>query len=171
MLLSAFAAIVFATSTPSAPDPGAVHEHARRSITILLRAPVDEAFDAFGVIEEKKWSPGWNPRFVFPTEPVQAEGGIFVVPDGASQQVWLIQTWDVTAHVARYAAIDPGMTVTLIQIRVTPLSGTTSSAFITYERTGLSEAGDAQTRHFDQHFAASSPHWEQTINDYLRTRR
>jgi hypothetical protein len=140
--------------------------HAHQSFTITLNAVPDVAVRAFGAVAEERWAPGFDPRFAYPNPPKDTEGAVFTL-DGKTTQVWLLQRWDMTQHVVRYVAVDPGVKISAIDIEVAPLGANGSRATVTYDRTSLSPAGDAEVAAWAKTFAAQAPDWATAINGYL----
>jgi len=142
---------------------------AERSFTILLNAPASVAMAAFGPLEERRWAPDWNPRFLFPTPAREEQGAVFVV-ERERKQTWLLQTWNPHDGIARYVAFDPDVKLTEIVIQVEPIDARSSRAVVAYTRTSLGQAGDREVAAFADSFAGEASHWQSAINAYLATR-
>ena len=159
--------IAAASLGPAAHDVAAAgHVQTELSFRITLNAPPDRAIRAFGSVAEQVWDPDWHPNYIFPAEPKDCEGAVFSV-DSGNIQTWLLQTWDMHNRVVRYIAFDPGVKLSEITIRVSPLDQRHSDAQVTYKRTGLSTTGDKQIAHWAAHFASEAPQWAAAINGYL----
>jgi hypothetical protein len=149
--------------------PPRAHEHASRSFTITLDAPIDRAMSAFGAIEEERWNPAWVPRFAYPAPARDVSGAVFTTE--APPAYWLLQLWDTRHHVVRYVAVDPGMMVSTFDIRLSQSSSTTSTAIVSENCTAVSAQGDKQVQRFAAHFTHQGPHWARAINAYLAAQR
>ena len=159
-------AVVLPSAEPQKSDLASSRLHVERSFTIALNARPDVAVRAFGALAEEKWAHGFRPQFAYPNPPKDVEGAVFTL-QAPKTQIWLLQTWDMVHHIVRYVAVDPGVKITALVIRVAPFGTDKSRATVTYDRTSLSQAGDAEVADFAKTFASGAPHWEKAINGYL----
>ncbi len=70
------AALGIVATLPSLAAQASPLESATRSFTITLHAGFDRAFESFGPVEEKNWSPEFDPAFIY-------RSGIDMHPDFA----------------------------------------------------------------------------------------
>jgi len=164
-LLPLLALLAPSPIAPMAESPGG-RLHVERSFTITLNAGTEVATRAFGAVAEERWAPGFSPLFAYPNPPKDVEGAVFTLQVPRTQ-IWLLQTWDMVDHVVRYVAVDPGIKISVIVIRVTPFGTNQSRATVTYDRTSLSTAGDAEVAEFAKTFVNQASEWENAINAYL----
>jgi hypothetical protein len=164
-LFSLLALVLLSTEAATSGSAGG-RLHVERSFTITLNARPDAAARAFGAVAEERWAPGFEPLFAYPNPPSDVEGAVFTVR-APKTQIWLLQTWDMVHHVVRYVAVDPGVKITALVIRVAPFGVDKSRATVTYDRTSLSSAGDAEVARFAKMFVSEAPQWERAINGYL----
>jgi hypothetical protein len=144
----------------------AEHLRADRSFVISLRAPAGVATSAFGPVEERGWSPEWNPDFVYPHQPKSVEGAVFTVGSGPERSTWLLETFDPRRHLVRYVTVGPDV-LTRVTLRVEAAGASRSRATITFARTALSDDGDVAVAHFARHFTGQAPHWQAALNAYF----
>src|SRR5271165_5113007 len=75
----------------------AVLAHTRREFTLVVNAPFEKATPLFGAHEERKWAPGWDPQFVYPSTAADRQGSIFQVKHGQNTSVWTTTAFDLSA--------------------------------------------------------------------------
>ena len=56
------------------PAASAALAHTRTEFRFTVEAPFEQTAPLFGADEERKWSPDWNPQFVYP-EPAHDQPG------------------------------------------------------------------------------------------------
>jgi len=153
----------------SAGEPTAsawVAKRAVRTGTVRVLATPDEALPLFTPIGEKAWSPGWDPRMVYPggdagPEPDQ----VFTVshPHGG-EAVWVVDAFDPRAHRVEYLYVLPEHVVCRIRVHCDPDGPHATRATVTYTMTGLSDAGNRIVEDLTADaFARRMAHWEDWI--------
>lgn len=145
---------------------------AERSFTITLPAPPDQAFLAFGPVEEQKWAPEWRPTFVYQEGP---EGhpsfAVFTVVKAREQATWVMSHYDLSGRAVQYVNTVPGKIMTVINIACQAAEPGQTRATVTYRRTALAADAIPAVEEFAREFAAQGPHWERAINEYLRGKK
>jgi hypothetical protein len=142
------------------------------SFTIALAGPVKEATPLFGPMRETEWAPDWKPRFLHPANGAQHAGVVFTTTGAnGDERIWLLANYDVDLGQVDYAVFTPGLVVNEIKIRVGADGERHCKATITYRRSALTVAGNAEVARLDSHWAEEQQNeWERSINAVL-TRR
>jgi hypothetical protein len=142
---------------------------AERSFAITLHAEPAPACEAFGPIQEKRWSPLWEPDFISWTgSKTDPDTAVFTTAGHAGGKLlWVMTAHDCKSGLVQYVNVNPGTVVTVIEIRCTALSKNETRATVTSRKTALSPGGNDAVQRFADHFALQGPHWEQAINGYL----
>jgi hypothetical protein len=155
--------------TQAQQAPEAALASAESSFAITLHAGPAPACEAFGPIEEKRWSPLWEPDFISWTgSKTNPDTAVFTTAGHAGGKLlWVMTAHDCKSGLVQYVNVDPGNAVTVIEIRCTELSKNETRATVTSRKTALSPAGNDAVQSFADHFALQGPHWEQAINGYL----
>ena len=91
----------------------ALHSEVVHKISLPL--PVVDCFFLFTPIGEKEWVPGWEPRFLWPTDGHTREGMVFLTGQGPEESFWTVTDFDQARHYARYCRITPGSRSVLVE--------------------------------------------------------
>ena len=141
-----------------------------QAATIVLNGNIEKVFPLFGAIEEKKWSPDWQPTPVFPASGKMEEGFIFQTPDhvpNALLRTWIVANYDLSDHLVKYI-VTTANRVTIIKVRCSKSDMNRTQAEITYTLTGLTEEGNEISEHLiNNMFKHNLRDWETAINNYL----
>jgi hypothetical protein len=139
-------------------------------MTYHLDGPVNDIFPLFEIMEEKKWSPDWDPTPVYPATGEIREGAVFRTPGhvhGESPLTWVITRYDRQNHAIVYTVVGANR---VIQIAVTcdSVAQNRTAATITYDLTGLSAEGNRISHHtILKMFAHQLSDWQEAINRYM----
>src|SRR5579863_1084399 len=104
------------TAAESAP---AALTHARTEFHFTADASLENVAPLFGANEERKWSPDWNPQFLFPQPAHDQPGMVFKIMHGQHEAVWVNTAFDLAAGHIQYAYILNDAMATLIDIHLT----------------------------------------------------
>ena len=157
-LAAPLAAAHFADA-PANADP----IHVVRTGSLHIEAPPHLAFELFTAPGEELWVEGWKPTVL--SGDGLAAGTVFVT-DVHDPTIWIVVDFDRELRHARYARVSPGSRAGTVDVKVESDGDGGSIARVTYELTGLSEAGNEQLREFDeQAYAQMMESWEQMIRD------
>jgi hypothetical protein len=159
LLLGAAALLAALASAPPATLPAAT-----ASITLHLHAGADRAFPMFDPVNEARWSPGWRPAFLGGLR--VAAGMVFTTEDHSGRATWLLDRYDLSAHVLRYVVFRPAE-LSMLDISVQPAGPDASVATVAYTKTALDASAAAGVAAFAHHFPSQGPHWESAINAAL----
>ena len=78
--------------------------------------------------------------------------------------------YDRVGHEVAYLKVEPGMTVTHIEVRCDPQRDRATGAEVTYTLTSLTEDGSKVVEDFtDEHYQRWIASWSEAINHYLET--
>ena len=172
----AIAAVVLLTttitsSTAWAQKPGGPTEdapdHTRTDFSFTVDAPFDQIAPLFGANEERKWSAGWNPQFIYPTPAHDQQGMVFKVAHGQFTSVWVNTALDLAAGHIQYAYVLNDAMATLIDIHVARQSAQKTAVTVVYERTALLPEANEQVQHFIKGDAGAGKEWGDAINSYF----
>jgi len=137
-----------------------------RTGTVRVLATPNDALPLFTPLGEKAWSPGWDPRMVFPDGAAGPERDqVFTVshPHGG-EAVWVVDAFDPAEHRVEYLYVLPEHVVCRIAVQCEPDGPGATRARVTYTMTGLSEAGNRIVGELTpEAFAKRMTHWEELI--------
>lgn len=143
-----------------------------QSASIVLNGNIEKVFPLFGAMEEKKWSPDWQPEPVFPASGKMEEGFIFQTPDhmpNAPLRTWVVARYDLSEHFVKYI-VTTANRVTIITVHCSKTGVNKTKAEILYVITGLTEEGNEISHHsIVNMFKQNLRDWEEAINKYLST--
>jgi hypothetical protein len=154
-----------ASGTPQ--GPGVVRAHTEEKFAVIARAPMPQVVPLFGADKERVWAPGWDPHFVHPVPASDEEGMVFTAAHSHLRSVWVNTEFDPKAGRIQYVYVIPDAMVTRITLRLMP-EGNQTRVQVAYDRTALSEEGDAHVRHMSERDRGSGPDWEKQVNEYLQ---
>jgi len=141
-----------------------------QSASIVLNGNIEKVFPLFGAMEEKKWSPDWQPMPVFPASGKMEEGFIFKTPDhvpDAPLRTWIVAKYDLSDHLVKYIVATANQ-ITMITVHCSQSDLNKTKAEITYTLTGLNEEGNEISQHLIiRIFKHNLQDWETAINQYL----
>jgi len=137
--------------------------------SILLHAPIEDAFPLFSPLGERQWVAGWNPEILSPRGADWAEGMVFRTVSEGRQVTWVVAHLDRQAHRVVYYRTEPGLVVARVEVRCQPVGDRRTRVATQYDYVGLSEAGNDHVAEWtDAAYAAKMAGWESTINEVLR---
>lgn len=140
--------------------------------SIVLNGSIEKVFPLFGAMEERKWSPDWQPAPVYPVSGKMEEGFIFQTPDhvpNAPLLTWVVATYDLSDHLVKYI-VTTANRITIISVHCSQTNMNRTRAEITYTLTGLTEEGNEISQHLIiAMFKHNLKDWETAINRYLNT--
>ena len=143
-----------------------------RTAEIVLNGHIAEVFPLFNPVEEPKWAPQFQPRFIYPADQTVQQGMTFKTAGHGDEAdlVWRINEYDQATYHIQYLvyATDRYWTIT---IDCHEADGGKTSARVTYDFLPLEQAGVAVSQaSIDALFANDLTDWEQAINSYLAGR-
>jgi len=148
--------------------PVFVGERALRSHSFELPLPASEAFRFFEPEGERAWAPGWNPAYVYPPNGEPEKGMVFTTGEGAEHTIWIVNAYAPTAGAIEYARITPGARIAIVRVQCSPMEVGSVRVTVSYEYTGLSEAGNAYVRSMDEAaYRAFIDSWGEAIRKVL----
>ena len=150
---------------PASSTGTLLHTHNEFSFTV--DAPFDQVVPLFGAEEERKWSAGWNPQFVYPTPARDQQGMVFTVAHDQLTSVWVNTALDLAAGHIQYAYVLEDAMAVLIDIHVTRQGANKTDVKVAYERTALVPEANQHVQHFAKGDAGAGKEWGDAINAYL----
>ena len=143
----------------------ALHSEATHIISLPL--PIADCFALFTPIGEKDWVPGWQPRFLWPSDGRTTKGMVFLTGQGAEETFWTVVDFDEASHYARYCRITPGSRSVLVEIQCAATGLDQTEVEVRYTLTGHNEAGNQAVQAFTAAFAAMIEEWRTLILNWL----
>lgn len=148
------------------PNPPTL-AHTHNQFTFTIAGPYERVFPLFGALEERKWSPGWNPQFAYPDPARDVQGMVFTVEHAGVSAVWTSTAFDEASGHVQYVYVMSAALVTLVDIHVERAGATETKVTVVYERTALKPEANENVNHFARGDAKSGPEWARAINGYL----
>ncbi len=172
-MVVAISAIVLTTTRLNSQEhePPARAAQVRTEFHFVVNAPYEQAAPLFGADEERKWAPGWDPKFLYPVPAKDQQGSVFRVHHGSHDSVWTTTEFDLVAGHIQYVNVIYDTMLTRIDIRLTRSSADKTAVSVVYERTALTPEANHQVAHFAQQDGAAGPEWAEQINHYLQRGR
>jgi hypothetical protein len=149
---------------PAANEPLA---HMRTEFKFTANASFEQTAPVFGAYEERKWSPEWNPKFVYPIPAHDQPGMVFQVAHGQMTSTWVNTAFDLAGGHIQYAYVLNDAMVTVIDIHLTREGATKTAVDVVYERTALMPEANEHVQHFAKGDQQAQQEWEQAINGYF----
>jgi len=141
-----------------------VGERAMRTHSFDLPLPPAEAFHLFEPEGERSWAPGWNPVYVFPADGQPEKGMVFTTGEGVEFTIWIVLGYAPSAGAVEYARITPGARLAIVRVQCLASEPAKTRVTVSYEFTGLSEAGNAYVRSMDESaYSTFIDSWGETI--------
>jgi hypothetical protein len=125
-------------------------ERALRTHSFDLPMPLSAAFPLFEPEGERAWAPGWDPKYVYPADGRPQKGMVFVTDADDEETLWLVLQHEPRAGAVEYARITPGNRVAIVRVQCDAMDQGSTRVTVSYEYTGLSEAGNAYVRSMDE---------------------
>ena len=171
MPMTAFAIMVFlatvSTCACAQQTPTGGLLHARTEFKFTVNAPLEQAAPLFGANEERKWAPGWDPQFIYPTPAYDQQGMVFRIEHPHHTAVWVNTAFDLAAGHIQYAYVLNDAMATLIDIHLTREAAQKTAVTVVYERTALIPEANDHVQHFADGDRKAQKEWEGQINGYL----
>lgn len=138
--------------------------HIHSSHTIVVDAPVDQAFMYFTPAGEELWVDGWRPNYVHPQDGRTVEGMVFTTGDGDERTIWTLADFDRTAHRSRYVRCTPASRTSIVEVRCSALDAGRTTVQVSYTLTALNAAGERVLQDFEgERFTAMIDDWADKI--------
>lgn len=161
-----------AKAAPQEPaGSGTALAHTRTEFKFTVDAPFERTAPLFGANEERKWSPDWNPQFVYPIPAHDQPGMVFRVDHPHHSSVWVNTAFDLTAGHIQYACVLNDAMATLIDIHLTREGAEKTGVTVVYERTALLPEANEHVQHFTKGDAGAGKEWSNAINRYFAKAR
>ena len=156
---------VMRRDTTPVPGPDSLPPvHVARSATFQLPTSLAATLPLFSPEGERAWVPGWDPEYLHPRSGATTPGTIFRTRHNGEEILWLILRYDLDLGCAEYARITPGSRMGTVRIQAKPVDPDHTTVTVTYELTGLTEAGNRALEGMTaQAFAAMIANWQRAI--------
>ena len=116
-----------------------------RQLEQELGVPIVERgqrFIGFTPDGERLWVPGFDPEYLHPLSGEQGPGAIFTTTHGGESTLWMVLRFSQDEGVAEYARVTPGSRRGIVRVALEATGPASSRARVSYDLTGLSEAGN-----------------------------
>jgi hypothetical protein len=165
IMLAGVVASTKAHAQESAANPQLTHT--RTEFHFTVDAPFEQTAPLFGAHEERKWSPDWNPQFIYPSPAQDQAGMVFRVTHGQHSSIWVNTAFDLAAGHIQYAYVLNDAMTTLIDIHLTKESAQKTAVSVVYERTALIPEANEHVEHFAKGDEKAGKEWSDAINGYF----
>lgn len=153
-------------------DPNAAAlTHTRTEFHFTANGAFEQVAPLFGANEERKWSPDWNPQFLYPQPAHDQPGMVFKIMHGQHEAIWVNTAFDLAAGHIQYSYILNDAMATLIDIHLTREGAQKTGIAVVYERTALVAEANEHVLHFARGDERAGKEWEEAINGYLEKAR
>jgi hypothetical protein len=144
-------------------------ERAVRSHSFPVDLPARQAFALFEPEGERAWAAGWNPRYLHPADGRAERGMVFTTDHGGEFTIWTLMRHEPQAGIVEYVRTTPGSRTATVLVQCAALDAARTRVTVIYSLTGLTEAGNATVRAFDEaKYRAYIDSWEVAIRRYVR---
>jgi hypothetical protein len=143
--------------------------HTEEKFSFTAHAPMEQVGPLFGADRERVWAPDWDPDFVHPLPPADAQGMVFTAAHRHRLSIWANTAFDLKNGHVQYVYVIPDILLTVITLDLQP-QGNRTHVEVHYDRTALSPDGDAHVADMAKQDRAAGPDWEKQINGYLQSR-
>ena len=127
--------------------------------TFHVAKPAPEAFELFTPSGERRWAPGWDPRFPEPPADETAPGTVFTTLHSGHETVWVVTAREQGGFIA-YARVTPNERAGTIEVRCVDLGDGTTRVEVTSDLTPLDGAKL-------ESYAAYLSRWERLIAEVV----
>jgi hypothetical protein len=146
--------------------------HVRNTFQFTVRASLRRAAALFGPDGERCWAgPHWNPEFLYPQPGRDVEGAVFKIQHGVHNSVWVNTLFDLEGGRMQYVAFIPGLVVSTVDVRLTPLDPSSTKVEVAYARTAVDTDANENIEAMGENDRESGPKWQQAIEACLGTHR
>ena len=104
--------------------------------TFEVKAPTREAFEFFTPSGERRWAPGWDPRFPAPPADETAPGTVFTTLHSGQETIWVVTARE-PGHRISYARVTPNERAGTIEVRCVDVGDDTTRVEVTADLTPL----------------------------------
>jgi hypothetical protein len=172
ILIAGFLLAMVSTSLPAQEAaPSSPLAHTRTEFHFEVNAAFEQVVPLFGANEERKWSPGWNPRSIYPATAHDQEGMVFQVAHGNFSSTWVNTTFDLANGHIQYAYVLNDAMATLIDIHLTREGPQKTVVSVVYERTALIAETNEHVEHFTKQDESARKEWGDAIQQYFAAQR
>jgi hypothetical protein len=142
--------------------------HVNHSFQLLVRAPLARAATLFGPDGERCWAGAhWNPEFLYPQPGKDVQGAVFTIQHGPHKSVWVNTLFDPAAGRMQYVSFIPDRLVSVVDVRLTPVTPSSTRVEVSYARTALDPAANDDVEALGNSDSKSGPDWQQAIEACL----
>lgn len=146
--------------------------HVTNSFHFTVAAPMSRIAPLFAPVAEREWAgDDWQPSFLWPQPERDTQGGVFTLDHGSTKSIWINTLFDPAAGRMQYVYVIPNVLTTVIDVRVTAPDAGHTAVDVTYTRTALDPAHNAEVLHRGEADRGSGPEWKSQIDAWLAAHR
>jgi hypothetical protein len=139
----------------------------RNTFEFTVQAPQRLVAPLFGANRERVWAEDWDPLFIHPQPPGDEPGAVFTLLHGQRRATWITTIFEPERGHIQHVYVIPDVMTTLIDIRTTQPSVSSTSVRVTYERTALSQEMNEHVQQQGESDAGKGAEWKQAIDAFL----
>ena len=135
-----------------------------RSGSFELDMTPEYALPLFTAPGEKLWIPIWDPIIL--NGDGYEEGTVWVTANHSQTTYWYVSDYDTDAKHAQYVRVTPDVNSGTVDVSVSSNGKGGSTVSVTYQLTGLSEAGNKRVQESlgEANYVAMMEEWQSMIN-------
>lgn len=127
--------------------------------------PPDQAFELFTPRGERRWVPGWEPRFPADSPDDSAPGTVFQTHSGGLTTTWVVVRRTRGRHL-RYSRVVADRHAGTVDVRLEPKKKA-STVTVSYDLTALHESAGSDLESFASGFVSYLGSWQKAIAHLL----
>jgi hypothetical protein len=131
----------------------------RRCLTVPLSR--DAAWELFTATGERRWAPGWDPRFPEGDDD-RTPGAVFVTVHGTQETTWVVVTSQPGERIA-YARVSSEGTAGTVEVICDAAGPEKTEVTVTYRLTALTSEGQHHLARFSDDFEREIDGWQAAI--------
>lgn len=171
-LIMAAAAAIGASALAQSPAPSNQPLRTQTAFDLTVKLPYAQTAPLFGPEGERVWAgKHWDPQFLYPQPPRDEQGAVFTIQHGPITATWVNTLFDLEKRHFIYAYFMPGIMVTTIDVRFTPLNANSTQVHVAYTRTALTPEGNEHVRALTAGDKSAAQDWQHAIDAYLSSRK
>lgn len=137
----------------------------KRTGSFELDMNPDDAFPLFTAPGEELWAPGWEP-FVLNGDGYE-EGTVWVTIGHGHTTYWYVADYNTVDRHAQYVRVTPEANTGTVSVQVVSNGNGGSTVKVTYQLTGLSDAGNKHVEKMlgESEYSEMMERWRSAINE------
>lgn len=150
-----------------------ISEKITKTASFVIDENIDKVFPLFGVFEERKWAPHWEPILIYPDKEIVEEGTTFKTKTHAhgseSEYLWIITKYEPKEYLIQYLVSTPNRFWTITVKSTIADNNNKTKTSVTYSYTGLNaEGNEVNKQGLKDIYKNNLQDWANAINNYLQ---